>query len=45
MLGQSITKKKSGKVEVNAVYKQKADKIKSVNLEKSTEKKLKINLR
>ena len=45
MLGQSMAKKKSGKVEVNTVYKQKVDKIKSINLEKSTEKKPKINSR
>ena len=40
-----MTKKKSGKVKVNTIYKQKVDKIKSVNLEKLTEKKLKINSR
>ena len=45
MLGQSMAKKKSEKVKVNTVYKQKVNKIKLMNLEKSTEKKLKINSR
>jgi len=40
-----MTKKKSEEVEVNAVYKQKVNKIKLINLEKSTEEKSKINLR
>ena len=45
MLSWSIIKKKSEKVEINIIYKQKADKIKSINLEKLTEKKSKINLK
>jgi len=45
MLGRSMAKKKSGEVEVNAVYKRKADKIKPVDLGKSTGEKPEVNSR
>ena len=45
MLGISMAKKKRKEIKINDIYKRKANKMKSINLEKLTEKKLLISFK